>query len=72
MQLHIQDLPQNLPVRTSVSQDIPIKTAVTEKKVTGASKKIIPETATGNLFNAPAILDDEYRFVRTRIPISCR
>jgi len=36
----------------------PIITAVTEKNVTGASKKIIPEMATGSLFNAPAILGD--------------
>jgi len=34
----------------------PITTAVTEKNVTGASKNIIPEIATGNLFSAPAIL----------------
>jgi hypothetical protein len=31
-------------------------TAVTEKKVTGALKKIIPEMATGNLLSAPAML----------------
>jgi hypothetical protein len=36
---------------------MPIKTAVTEKNVIGASKKIMPDTATGNLFNAPAILE---------------
>jgi hypothetical protein len=35
---------------------IPIITAVTEKKVTGALKKIIPEMATGSLLRAPAIL----------------
>jgi hypothetical protein len=33
-----------------------MKIAVTEKNVTGASKKIIPEMATGSLFSAPAIL----------------
>jgi hypothetical protein len=33
-----------------------MKIAVTEKKVTGASKNIIPDMATGNLFNAPAML----------------
>ena len=37
-------------------EGIPIITAVTEKNVTGALKKIIPDTATGNLFSAPAIL----------------
>jgi hypothetical protein len=31
-------------------------TAVTEKNVTGALKKIMPETATGNLLSAPAML----------------
>jgi len=42
-----------------------MRTAVTEKKVTGALKKIIPDTATGNLFNAPAIL------VHQHIPGNC-
>jgi len=35
---------------------LPMRIAVTEKNVTGALKKIMPEMATGNLFNAPAIL----------------
>ena len=44
-------------------------TAVTEKNVTGALKKIIPETATGNLFRAPAILDCKLRDFKRNVPV---